>query len=296
MNFIKGNIFAFLGTSIFALNFISMKVLVDILPTNMIIFLRFSMAGVFLFLILLIARKNILIKNKNDFIQLIITGFLGMSLYYIFFANSLKYISASLASLICSMIPIFTLIIDTIINKSRATKTTVLLFIISTFGVYLVIDVNLNSSELTVLLKGIGLMLLALTVWIAYTIKAEYLLQKYNSLLVLAYQCIFGSVISLILVLDKFDLLIKSLNSPQMPLIVLNILFTALIATALGYLFYNLGIKNIGVTISSVYMNTMPAITLFASYFILNSALSLKKIIGVTIVVAAALTVALKES
>lgn len=295
MEIFKGNLFAFLGTSIFALNFISMKVLVDLLPVNLIIFLRFGLSAVFLFLILLSLKKELKIRERNDLIQLLITGFLGMSLYYLFFTNSLRFISPSLSSLICSMIPIITLVFDSLINAKKIKISTLFLFFLSIFGVYLVLDVNLKNNNLSAQLKGIALMLFGIFSWIAYTIKAENLLEKYNSILVLAYQCLFAATITFFFALDELKILFSIIDSPQLSLITANIIYISLIATALGYLFYNLGIKKLGVTVPSVYMNTMPAITIAASYFLLDSLITFKKIIGITAVITAAVLVALKE-
>ncbi len=295
MQKIKGNIFAFLGTSIFAVNFVSMKVLVDLLPIRIIIFLRFALASIFLFFILYLNGINFEISSKKDKNQLILTGFLGTSLYYLFFSYSLKYISASLASLLCSLIPLITLFVDSIINKEKLRKSNLFLFIISIFGVYLVVDLKIGADNYLQILKGIFLMLMALAAWICYTIKAEYLLKKYNTLVILAYQCLFGSLITLLFSLDSIFSIKNIFTASEVELILMNIIFVSFFASALAYYFYNLGIRYLGVTISSAYMNTMPAITLFAAYFFIGSTLNFKKLIGVFIVTAATLIAALKD-
>jgi drug/metabolite transporter (DMT)-like permease len=295
MQKIKGNIFAFLGTSIFAVNFVSMKVLVDLLPVRIIIFLRFALASIFLFLILYFVGIDFKISSKKDKYQLILTGFLGTSLYYMFFSYSLKYISPSLTSLLCSLIPLITLLVDSIINKEKLKKSNLLLFIISIFGVYLVIDLRIGADNYLQILKGTFLMLMALAAWISYTIKAEYLLKKYNTLVILAYQCLFGSLITLLFTLDSIVSLKNIFAAPEVELIIMNIIFVSFFASALAYYFYNLGIRYLGVTLSSAYMNTMPAITLFASYFFIGSSLSTKKILGVFIVTTATLAAGLKD-
>ncbi|CCU79728.1 hypothetical protein HSACCH_01553 [Halanaerobium saccharolyticum subsp. saccharolyticum DSM 6643] len=284
-----------MGTSIFALNFISMKILTKFLPTMLIVFLRFGLAGIFLFLFLIIKKKNVLVNNKPDLLKLFISALFGMSLYYYFFTSSLQYISPALASLICSIIPILTLLFDCIINKTKAKKITVFLFLLSIFGVCLVIDVK-GVINIFATAKGFLLMLLGVISWIIYTIKVEYLLEKYNGILVLAYQCIFGSLITAVFAFKDMSDLIVVLNSNDFILIISNIIFVSLIATALGYLLYNLSIKNLGVALPSLYMNTMPIITLVASYFLLNSTITYKKTIGIMIVIISAMIVTVKEN
>ncbi|MGM0500024.1 MAG: DMT family transporter [Bacillota bacterium] len=288
------NLCAFMGTSIFALNFISMKILTNFLPTMLIVFLRFGLAGIFLFLILVSQKKGIGINDSSDLLKLFISALFGMSLYYYFFTSSLQYISAALASLICSIIPILTLLFDSVINKTKTKRITIFLFLLSIFGVYLVIDIN-EIGNIFSTIKGFFLMLLGVISWITYTMKAEYLLEKYDSVLVLAYQCIFGSLITSIFAFKDIYILKNIISSPNFILITANILFVSLIATAAGYLLYNLSIKNLGVTMPSLYMNTMPIITFIASYFLLNSTISYRKILGILIVIMSAMIVTFKE-
>ena len=289
------NLCAFIGTSIFAVNVISMKILTDFLPAILIIFMRFSLAGIFLFLLLISINKKISINSKSDLFKLFVTALFGISLHYYLLTSSLKYISPALVSLICSLIPLLTLLITNIVNQTKAKKTTIILFTLSIFGVYLVLDIK-GVNDLFATFKGFSLMFLGVIAWIIYTMKVEYLLEKYDAVLVLAYQCIFGSLIIFFFALEDIDLLFDISKSEDFILIAVNIIFVSLIATALGYLLYNLSIKNLGVALPSIYMNTMPIITLIVSYFLLNSNITYRKLTGVIIVIISAVIVTVKEN
>ena len=289
------NLCAFIGTSIFAVNVISMKILTDFLPAILIIFMRFSLAGIFLFLLLISINKKISINSKSDLFKLFVTALFGISLHYYLLTSSLKYISPALVSLICSLIPLLTLLITNIVNQTKAKKTTIILFALSIFGVYLVLDIK-GVNDLFATFKGFSLMFLGVIAWIIYTMKVEYLLEKYDAVLVLAYQCIFGSLIIFFFALEDIALLFDISKSEDFILIAVNIIFVSLIATALGYLLYNLSIKNLGVALPSIYMNTMPIITLIVSYFLLNSNITYRKLTGVIIVIISAVIVTVKEN
>jgi drug/metabolite transporter (DMT)-like permease len=245
---------------------------------------------------LLISRnKTISINNKSDLFKLFVTALFGISLHYYLLTSSLQYISAALVSLICSLIPLLTLLINSIVNQTKAKKTTVILFSLSIFGVYLVVDIK-GVNDLSATFKGFSLMFLGVIAWIIYTMKVEYLLKKYDAVLVLAYQCIFGSLIISFFALEDMSLLIDISSSEDFILIAANIIFVSLIATAVGYLLYNLSIKNLGVTVPSLYMNLMPIITLVVSYFLLNSNITYRKLTGVMIVIISAVIVTVKEN
>lgn len=235
MNRLKGSTFAFLSTSIFAVNFVSMKVLVDYFPTMLLIALRFLIASGFLFVLGKKIKLSFKIKNVEDIKMLILTGFLGMSFYYIFFTFALKFISAPLTSLLCSTIPIITIFIYSFIKKTPIDYTLVIAFIISIFGVYMAIDLDVITNNLTGLFIGVSLMIIGILGWIYYTIKVEDLMKSYDTLVVLTYQSLAGGLINLSLSLFQFNQVIKFTQN-RIPIEVIgHLLFVSLFGSALGY-------------------------------------------------------------
>lgn len=295
MNKIKGSFFAFSATTIFAINFVSMKVLVSKIPSMLLVGLRFLIAGIFLFILCKLLRLNLKVKNKNDMKEFIITGFFGMSFYYIFFTYALKYISAPLSSLLCSMIPIITIFFYAVYSKTKIDLTVTIAFLISIIGVYLAIDLNSLTNNLTNLLIGILLMLVAVLGWIYYTIRVESIFNKYNSLVMLMYQSLAGGIINCLLSIYQYDDVILFFNSKITFNIIGNLLFVGIFGSAIGYYFFNLGIKHLGVTISSGYNNVMPGITLITSHFLIGTPITMRKTIGICIVIGITFFVTFKD-
>jgi len=285
MNQLKGSIFAFLGTSIFAINFVSMKILVDVFPSMLLIALRFLIAGSFLFLLCKILKLDLRIRSKKDLKEFIITGFWGMSFYYIFFTFSLKFISASLSSLLCSMIPLLTAFIYSFVTKTKVDYFTVSCFIISIIGVYLAIDLETLQNNPLHLFFGIFLMFLGLLGWIYYTLRVENIVNRYHSLVMLMYQSLAGGLINLFLTVFQKETLHFIADFNVSIEFISHLLFVSLIGSAIGYYLFNLGIKYLGVTVSSAYNNIMPGITLLTSALLLGSSITIRKIIGISIVI-----------
>jgi len=285
MNQLKGSIFAFLGTSIFAVNFVSMKILVDVFPSMLLIALRFLIAGSFLLLLCRILKLNLRIHSKEDLKEFIITGFFGMSFYYILFTFALQFISAPLSSLLCSMIPLLTAFIYSFTSKTRIDYFALICFIISIIGVYLAIDLKALQNNPVYLSIGILLMFLGLLGWIFYTLRVESIVNRYHPLVMLMYQSLAGGLINLFLTFfqkETFDFITNFSISIE---VMLHLLFVSLLGSAIGYYLFNLGIKYLGVTISSAYNNIMPGITLITSAILLGSSITPRKIIGVLIVI-----------
>lgn len=296
MKQLKGSFFAFSATSMFALNFVSMKILVELVPSMFLVAMRFLIAGFFLFMMAKFLKLDLTIKSKEDFKELAITGFFGMSFYYIFFTIALKYISAPLSSLLCSMIPIITVFFYAIYNRTKVEWIVVIAFVASIYGVYLAIDLNVLSNDITNLLIGIVLMIVAIFGWIYYTIRVEALFKRYNSLVMLMYQSLAGGFVNLILSGLQWNAVTTFVATDINIEVLGHLLFVAIFGSALGYYFFNLGIKYLGVTISSGYNNTMPGITLIASALLLGTEITFRKITGISLVIFITFVVTFKDS
>lgn len=294
-----GNLLVGLGVFIFGINFVSMKFLVGHVPPFTLIFLRFAIASIFLWLIVKIdsiKNKDNKRIDKEDKPAVMITGFLGVAIFYFFNSLSLTYISASLASLICAMIPIFTLIANIIIYKRKCEVFLIVNFIAATLGVILVLDMRLGEGFDISQLIGITFMLLAVFSWIAYTIKTYELQKKYDSIFLLYKQTVAASMLLFIVALFDGAKAIELLNQPHLlPVLIGNLLFVGIVCSALGYLVYIIGMKKTGVEIASLYMNLIPGITAIVSYFILNEDMSIRKVLGIIIVIASLYAVALRD-
>ncbi len=294
-----GNLLVGLGVFIFGINFVSMKFLVEHVPPFTLIFLRFAIASIFLWLIVKIeiikSKENKKIK-KEDKWSVIVTGFLGVGIYYFFTVLSLTYISASLSALICAMIPIFTLVTNVVIYKRKCEMFLIVNFIIATLGVLLVLDIRLGDEFDFSQLIGVIFMLLAIFSWIAYTIKTYELQKKYDSIYLLYKQTVIATMLLLVVALFDCAKAIKLLNQPHLwSVLIGNLLFVGIVCSALGYLLYIHGMKKTGVEIASLYMNLIPGITAVVSYLILKEDMNMKKVLGIIIVIASLYAVGLRD-
>lgn len=295
----RGSLLVALGVFIFGINFVSMKFLVGHVPPFTLIFLRFAIASIFLWLIVKIqsirSKENKEIK-REDRRTVIVTGFLGVAIFYFFNALSLVYISASLGALICAMIPIFTLVVNVIIYKKKCEPFLIANFIIAIVGVLLVLDIRIGDKFDFSQLIGIVFMLLAIFSWIAYTIKTYELQEKYDSIYLLYKQTVAATMLLSVVALFDFTKAIRLLDQPHLwPVVIGNLLFVGIVCSALGYLFYIQGMKKIGVELASLYMNLIPGITAIISYLLLNEDMNTKKVIGIIIVIASLYAVGLRD-
>jgi drug/metabolite transporter (DMT)-like permease len=121
--------------------------------------------------------------------------------------------------------------------------------------------------------------------WIFYTLRVESIVNRYHSLVMLMYQSFAGGLINLCLTVFQKETYNFITNFNASTEVINHLLFVSLLGSAIGYYLFNLGIKYLGVTISSAYNNIMPGITLITSAILLGSTITPRKIIGVLIVI-----------
>ncbi|GEM_PF-1224215 len=299
VNKARGNLYAAIGVSIFGVNFVSMKYLLGYLPPFAITFSRFFIATIFLYALLKnksfdsLKPKTVLWKDQ---VQFMISGVLGVGIYYIFQTLALVHLTASLTALICALIPLFTLLTNVIIFRKPLKWFSILAFIIALSGVYMVLNTPLGDLRESSELQGIFYMFFAIFSWIAYTFKTYTLQRKFTSLYLLYKQCLFGTVFLFFFALYDLPEFIAPFNEAELILpLTLNLLFVGVICSAIGYYYYVQGMNLVGVEVASLYMNLMPVVTTVVSFFILKEAITPKTVFGMLLVLAALYSISLKD-
>lgn len=289
MSKFTAHILLFLSSFLWGVNFISMKYLAGVSPPFSMLFIRFVIASLFLWSLLIYKRKKktgLLRLQPTDYKMMFITGFIGMAIYFYFQMFAFNYLTANTAALLCALIPIFSLIGEMIVHKKKCHPLVYVFCLTSLAGVYLVLNMNMSELLGSGLIKGILLMVGSLTSWVIYTLITGDLQNKYGSLSALTFQSTVGALVFAITApIDMKDGLLNIFNHPSTITIILNLLFLGICSSALAYLCYIEGMKYIGLQLASLYMNIIPIITAIASFIIFKESLTLLQMLGIGIVV-----------
>lgn len=260
---------------LWGLSFLSIKAVISIVPPMTLGFLRFAIA-IFLLWILKaksspnerLARKDILIMSTS--------GILGVSLYFLMENNGIKLLTPSEASIIVGSIPIFSMLSDRIFLKSRISVLQGGGAILSVLGVILLIGLNITLSNSVL---GYCFMFGAVFCWIGYAFLTRPLFAKYSKPSLTFYQNFFG-----FLGFIPFALL----EYPQwrMPDAFgwMHIAYLGVFCSAIGYFFYLYALEDLGITVSSVFINLIPVVTVIAE-IILGARLTVLQLCGGAMVV-----------
>ncbi len=224
---------------------------------------RFALAALFLFAVMFISREPFTVERR-DRAAIARLGFIGITLYNIFFMYGLKYTTAANSALLISLSPLFGALLTAVLHRERLTARIGTGLALATAGVILVLRSHHGAPGFSSAESAGDVMTLCATLtWALYTATAKPLLEKYSAVTVTAYAMAAGSVLLLPFGLPGL------LNQPWAAVSALSwaaMAFAAFIAAGVAYVFWYRGVQQIGVTRTMVYHYVMPfAAVLFAA-------------------------------
>ena len=271
-----GNLLTFLTMVIWATTYISTKVLLENLEPIEILFYRFLLAY---FVLIVIHPKFKKLHKFREELLFISAGISGVTLYYMIENIALKYTLASNVGLFISVAPILTAILSNFfIEHGGLTKKLVLGFFVAMIGIFLV----LFNGNFVLKLNPMGdlLAIFAAFVWAVYSVILKKINNKYhyNNIYITRKIFFYGVLFMIPIILCfKIDLQVTKLIIPT---VLFNILFLSLIASALCFVMWNVGVNYIGAIKASNYIYIVPFITAITSVIVLGEKLTLIVLLG----------------
>jgi drug/metabolite transporter (DMT)-like permease len=266
---------ALLTVIIWGTTFISTKVLlVDFSPYE-ILFFRFTLGYVALFLIYPHFVKS---KNFREELLFIGAGLCGVTMYFLLENIALTYTLASNVGIIVSVSPFFTAVIAHFFLKGESLRPRFFVsFAVAMLGIILI---SFNGSYILKLNPmGDILVVLACIFWSVYSI----LMRKISGLGYHNVGCtrrIF--FYGMLFMLPPLLLSDSHLNLSRFaePVNLLNMLFLGLGASALCFVTWNWCVGILGAIKTSAYIYLVPVITIVASYLILQEHITGTALLG----------------
>lgn len=260
-----GHIEALVTILIWGTTFISTKVLLNNFSPIEILFFRFIIGYLALWLVCPHKLKS---NNKKEELYFASAGLCGITLYYLCENVALTYTLASNVGVIISIAPFFTALFNFIFLKGEKPQLRFFVgFIIAMIGIYLISF----SSDTTLQLNPLGdiLAVIAAIIWAAYsTITKKVSTFGYNTLQTTRRSFFYGLIfmIPILFIMDfKLDLG-RFMHMKNY----LNILYLGLGASAMCFVTWNCAVKILGSVKTSVYIYMVPVITTITSVIILH--------------------------
>lgn len=273
--------------SIIGFSFLFVKISLTVTNTLDLLAYRFTAAFLVAALINIFTKKIHKISLK-DFRKILPLAIFYPTLFFLFQVIGLVYITTSEAGILQATIPIFTLILASLILKERATRLKIISITLSVAGVmyiFVMNGVNVESYNWA----GIILILLSTFSIAIYNVLARNLTRQYP-LFTLTYYMTFIGFISFISLAIVYHIFNHSLGSFFLPLaspkFVFSIMYLGILASFLTSFLSNYALNQIEAARMSVFNNISILITIFAGIIFLNESIYYYHIIGAIAIIA----------
>lgn len=278
----RGDLFMLMAVIVWGNTFPTAKYVLTVLPPPVYAASRYLLAAATLMIVLAL-RGGLQPPRRQDLPGLIGLGLVGITLMQLLWTNALDLTTASKGAILVSVSPVFALLISAF-RGQRPALLAWLGVLLSFVGVFLVI--NNSLTEITVgggSLAGDLLFLLVAFCWANYSVFSTPYLATLGALRTTAWSMLFGALLlSPALFFGIGDIRWEAVT----PAIVACYAFTAIIAGALGYLFWYAGIARLGVSRAVIYSYLIPVFALLSAVSFLGEHVSPVQFGGAIVVIA----------
>lgn len=259
------HIVAVLVVIVWGTTFVSSKMLINegLQPTD-IFFYRFLIAYLG---ILIISHRRWFADNWRDELDLLITGIMGGSLYFVTENMALKYSMASNVALIVCSAPLLTVIVVSFFYKSeRLNRKQISASLLACVGMILVV----LNGQFVLKLNPLGdfLALASAFTWAFYSLFMRKMGFKYSSLFLTRKLFFYGLVTNI--PFFYFFPLQTDLNLLLKPTVLFNLLYLGVLASLICFLLWTIILKRIGAVRVTNYVYLNPLATLITSALLLG--------------------------
>lgn len=285
---IKGYLALVAVTIFWGSSFVSSKLVLETMPPMLLAFFRYLFAFITLFTFFMIFEKDKRL-NKQDYKHLILSSGIGIFIYFIGEYNALNYISASTASIIVSLLPVFMLVTNFFVFKDKITLFKVIVIVLTLIGVVMVVQADFRAMFNESLI-GYSLMVMGVAAWVIYSLSTVKMRKNNSNIKVITYQSGFALILFAPFTVANLNV-VTQLNFNLW----INIIYLGAFASGLAFYLYVYSLKELGTLPVSIFGNTVPVVTVITGYIFLQETLTPLQLTGGLIIVTTLLTYAYLE-
>lgn len=274
---IKNHALAFFTIFIWGITFISTKHLEKSFTALEILFIRYVMAYIVLWIICPRPFRFAGLKYEG---MLLLASVSGSSVYQYLENLSVVYTNPASVSFITAIAPIFTAILAHRFLNERVTAKNIIGMLVSIVGVFFICFGDSMSLETGLL--GDIIIFASVWLWAVYSIVIKKIselgfeqfqvtrrLFMYSVILMIPFMCFKSS-----------DMDFAALMNPYS---IMNLSFLGIFASAICFSTWNISVANLGATTTSKYLFIMPLITLVAQAIYDKSGIGIAALLGMLI-------------
>ena len=279
---LRGMLLASLAPSLWAISGISGEILFKKynFSSDWLVSIRTLISGILLFVIVIfIEKKSVLkpLKNKKDFIGIILFGTAGMYLVQHTYFKTIELSNVSFSTILQFTAPFFIFIYESIKNKKIPAFSTLILLFMTILGVVFIATKG-KISSLSVSPEALLLGLISAIMIAFYSIYPKKLLKKYGSITVVGWGMIVGSVISNIV--HPIWKIQGNVNTES----IIQVTVVVILGTSVAYLIYIASLNYISSSLAGILTAFEPVLAAILSVIIFRLKFSIVELIGFILV------------
>jgi drug/metabolite transporter (DMT)-like permease len=262
---------------IWGLNYVVAKI--SLREMNPLVFnsLRFVIGAVICWIILLVKETDFKVSRK-ELLHLLFMGIVAHGINQVAFVYGVSKTSAGTASLILAATPMCVAFLAGLLKLEKANGKTVMGIVISFGGVALVVLGSAGGIGISAVSNlGNILIVIATLFWSLYTIMIRLYFKDISIVKVTTYSmtltAIFFTMISLkqIMAADW-----QAYSSAAWG----GVVFSGVFVFGISYILWNIGIRKVGPTRTSIYANLPPFVSILAGWLVLGEVITKTQIMG----------------
>lgn len=274
----KGHLVAVICILIWSSVIISTKVLLKQISPADILFWRFMIGYVVLWILYPHPMK---LRDRKQELAFLVCGITGVNLYFSMQNMALQITRASDVSIIICIAPMLTALLRQVVHRKRELSVFFYIgFVIAITGVILVCS---SSADQTVNFVGNLMTFIAAAGWAVYSVVGERIAREGYSLIPCVRRYFFYGILTMIPFLLTQEMApISVIVRPQ---IIANLCYMGIAASGLAYVLWNYSAQKIGVVQTNIYLYLLPLVTITISAFVLDEKITVGIAIGAVLTV-----------
>jgi drug/metabolite transporter (DMT)-like permease len=263
---------------VFGTNFVAVKHVVESVPPILFAAVRFTFAGVLLWLLLRLVEPESKLLRK-DFLPMLGLGVVGVTLTQSVFTVGVSLTTAANTALIYSTAPVWGMLLGFVLALERPRLSGVVGVGLCLIGVALIVYGGLSFGGTS--LAGDALILGAAVFWGSYTVLSLFLLRRYSPLALATYAILLGGLAAFPLSAFDFGRLdVAALDGS----VWFAAAYSSLLSSAFGFAAWGWGVSYVGANRVLVYQYLVALIGVSAGILLLGEGFGLQQVIGAAVI------------
>ncbi|MFD8542530.1 DMT family transporter [Streptomyces sp. NPDC059649] len=257
---------------------VTKQVLEDVGPLS-IGAIRFTLAALLLGVMVRLGRRRPTRPDPRQRRQLYLSGFLGITVYFILENVGVDLSTASDASLIVATYPLMTMLVELVVFRARMPLLRVAGVLLATVGAFLVVR---NGAEVGGSSRWLGdiLLLLGGLAWAGYNVLGKRASAGQDAASVTYYQTLAGAAGFLLAsLLEADDWRIPSASGSSL------LVYLAVACSVGGFLLYNYGLRRMASSVAVNILNLVPVFGVLGAVVINGESIRIAQVTGGVIII-----------